>query len=181
MESGDASDEEAHPCDPKSNNLMQKEWLRVISMLVDMETEDSLKRGAIMVVTKRIGLACADLLYHKTKNSFFLLCTPMVLIYNSELGVINSSEFFLCKETPEEALCTPLFYFLVRCGGRLPHEVVRNFGFYIHLGLCYKIHVFYMDCTLVTEKKCCEYYGPEGVKVIIGEVVNFKCWRNRSE
>ena len=59
-------------------------------MLVDMETEDSLKRGAIMVIAKQFGLACADLLYHKTKNILFLLCTPTVLIYNSELGIINS-------------------------------------------------------------------------------------------
>ena len=78
MESGDASDEEAPPCDPKSNNPMQKGQSKAISMLVDMETEDSLKRCAIMVVTKKMGLACADLLYHKTKNILFLLCTPMV-------------------------------------------------------------------------------------------------------
>ena len=32
---------------------MQKEWLKVISMLVDMETEDSPKRGAIMVIAKK--------------------------------------------------------------------------------------------------------------------------------
>ena len=63
MESGDASDEEAPPCDPKSNNLMQKEQSKEISMLVDMETKDSLKRHAVMVVAKKIGLACADLLY----------------------------------------------------------------------------------------------------------------------
>ena len=30
-------------------------------MLVGIETEDGLKRGAIMVITKKIGLACADL------------------------------------------------------------------------------------------------------------------------
>ena len=53
---------------------------KVISMLVDMETEDSLKRRAIMVIAKKIGLAHADLLYHKTKNVLFLLFTPMVLI-----------------------------------------------------------------------------------------------------
>ena len=76
-------------------------------MLVDMEAKDSLKRHAIMVIAKKIGLAHADLLYHKTKNILFLLCTPMVLIYNSELSVINSSELFSCKETPEEVLCTP--------------------------------------------------------------------------
>ena len=106
MESGDASNEEAPLCDPKSNNLMQKEQSKVISMLVDMETKDGLKRCVVMVITKKIGLACADLLYHKTKNILFLLCTPMVLIYNSELGIIISSQFFLCKETLEEALCT---------------------------------------------------------------------------
>ena len=42
-------------------------------MLVDMETEDSLKRGAIMVFAKKIGLACADLLYHKTNNIFSVM------------------------------------------------------------------------------------------------------------
>ena len=70
MESGDTSDKEAPPCDPKSNNLMQKEWLKAISMLVDMKTENGLKRGAIMVVAKKIGSVHADLLYHKTKNIF---------------------------------------------------------------------------------------------------------------
>ena len=58
---------------------------------------------------QKIGLAHADLLYHKTKNILSLLCTSMVFIYNSELGIIISSEFFSHKETPEEALalCTP--------------------------------------------------------------------------
>ena len=55
MESGDASNKEAPPCDPKSNNLMQKEQSKVISMLVDKETEDSLKTGAIMVVAKKLA------------------------------------------------------------------------------------------------------------------------------
>ena len=98
MESGDAP-----PCDPKSNNLTKKEWSKVISMVVDMETKDSLKRRAIMVVTKKMWLAHADLLYYKRKNILLLLCTPVALIYNSELGVIISSEFFLRKETLEEA------------------------------------------------------------------------------
>ena len=98
MESGEASDKEAPPCDPKSNNLMQKEQSKAISILVDMETEDSLKRRAVMVIAKKIGMACADLLYYKTKNILFLLCTSMVLIYNSELGIIISSEFFRTKK-----------------------------------------------------------------------------------
>ena len=107
MESGDASDEEAPPCGPKSNNLTKKEWSKAISMVVDMETEDGLKRRAIMVVTKKIRLACADLLYYKHQNILVLLSTPVVLIYNSELGLIISSQFFLHKETLEEALFTP--------------------------------------------------------------------------
>ena len=94
MESGDASDEEAPSHDPKSNNPMKKEQSKAISMVVDMETEDSLKRRAVMIVAKKIGLACADLLYYRTINIHFLLCTSVVLIYNSELGVIISSEFF---------------------------------------------------------------------------------------
>ena len=112
MESGDTSDKEAPPCYPKSNNLMQKVWLKAISMLVDMETEDSLKRCAIMVVAKKIGLAHADPLYHKTKNILFLLCTPMVLIYNSELGVINSSEFFCSKKLWKKHYVLPSIFIL---------------------------------------------------------------------
>ena len=74
MESGDTSDEEAPPCDPKSNNLMKKEWSKAISMVVDMETKDSLKRCAIMVIAKKIWLAHANLHYYK---SILLLCTPI--------------------------------------------------------------------------------------------------------
>ena len=76
-------------------------------MVVDMETEDGLKRHVVMVIAKKIGLACADLLYYRTNNILFLLCTSLILIYNSELGVIISSEYFSRKETPEEALFTP--------------------------------------------------------------------------
>ena len=107
MESGDASDEEAPPCDPKSNKLTKKERSKAISMVVDMETEDGLKRRAVMVITQKIRLACADLLYYKHQNILLLLSTPVVLIYNSDLGLIISSEFFSRKETPEEALFTP--------------------------------------------------------------------------
>ena len=77
MESGDASDEEAPPCDPKSNNQTKKERSKAISMIVDMETEDGLKRHAVMVVAKKIWLACANLLYYKHKNILLLLCTPI--------------------------------------------------------------------------------------------------------
>ena len=60
MESGDTSDEEAPPCDPKRKDLMQKEQSKVISMLGAMETKDSLRRGAITVIAKNIGLASAE-------------------------------------------------------------------------------------------------------------------------
>ena len=76
-------------------------------MVVDMETKGGFKRRAIMVIAIKIWLAHANLLYYKSKNILFLLCTPMVLIYNSELGIIISSEFFSRKETPEEALFPP--------------------------------------------------------------------------
>ena len=69
---------------------MEKEQSKVISMLVPMETKDSLRRGAIMAIAKKIGLAHADLLYHKTNNIILLLSTRMVLINNHELGIINS-------------------------------------------------------------------------------------------
>ena len=81
-------------------------------MLVDMETDDSLKRHAIMVVTKKIGLAHADVFYQKTKNILFLLCSPMVLIYNSELGVIISSEFFHAKKLWKKHYVLPSIFVL---------------------------------------------------------------------
>ena len=75
-------------------------------MLVDMETEDGLKRHAVMVIAKKLAWHMQT--YSTiTKNILFLLCTSMVLIYNSELGIIISSEFFPFKETLEEALFTP--------------------------------------------------------------------------
>ena len=81
--SGDASNEEAPPCDPKSNNLYSYNAKRVVKgdfhVLVDMETKDSLKRCAIMVMGKKIGLAHADLLYHIKLNIFFFcyVLTPI--------------------------------------------------------------------------------------------------------
>ena len=117
MESGDASDEVAPPCEPKSNNPTKKEQSKAISMVVDMETEDGLKRHAVMVVAKKIGLACADLLYYRTNNIQFLLCTSMVLKYNSKLGVIISSEFFCGKKLQKKRyLLTSSFIYLFYLG-----------------------------------------------------------------
>ena len=60
------------PSDPKSNNQTKKERSKAISMVVDMETEDGLKRRAVMVVAKKIWLARGNLLYYKDKNILLL-------------------------------------------------------------------------------------------------------------
>ena len=57
-------------------------------MLVAMETEDSLRRGAIMVIAKKIWLGMS-----RAKS----MC---------ELGIINSTEFS-AQKTLEEGLHTP--------------------------------------------------------------------------
>ena len=110
MESGDASDEEAPPCDPKSNNPTKQERSKAISMVVDMETEDGLKRRAIMVITKKFGLACADLHYYKHQNILLRLSSPMVLIYNRELGVIIFSDFFRRKKLRKKRYLLPSIF-----------------------------------------------------------------------
>ena len=59
---------------------------------------------------KKIRLACADLLYYECKNILVLLCTPVVLIYNSELGIIISSEFFRAKKLWKKCYLLPSSY-----------------------------------------------------------------------
>ena len=79
-------------------------------MLVNMETKGGLKICAVMVIAKKIGLAHADLFYYKTINILFLLCTPMVLICNSELGVIICSEFFHAKKLWKKHYALPSIF-----------------------------------------------------------------------
>ena len=69
---------------------------------------------------QKIGLACADLVYYKTKNILFLLCTPMVLIYNSELGIIISSEFVPCRRNSGSTM-----YSLVSISTIIPRRQIR--------------------------------------------------------
>ena len=64
-------------------------------MVVDMETEDGLKRRAVMVVAKKNWLAHAKLLYYKEKNILLLF---YVLLLNRELGLSISSGFFRAKK-----------------------------------------------------------------------------------
>ena len=107
---------------------MQKERSKAISILVDMETEDSLKSRHCHC--QKIDLAHADLLYHKIKNILFLLCTPMVLVY---IGCNYFFRIFFTQRSAGRSIMSSLvslFFFLVRCGGRLPHhEVLGHFGF----------------------------------------------------
>ena len=85
-------------------------------MLVDKETEGGFKRRAVMVVAEKIGLARADLLYYKYKNILLLLCTPVVLIYNSELGVIISSEFFAQRNSARSVIYSLVVLFIFYLG-----------------------------------------------------------------
>ena len=90
---------------------MQKEQSKGDIHGVDMETKDVLKRRAIMVITKKIQLAHADLLYYKHKNILLLLCTPVVLIYNSELGIIISSKKFAQRNSGRSIIYSLVFLF----------------------------------------------------------------------
>ena len=81
-------------------------------MVVDIETKDSLKRRAVMVIAKKLGLACADLLYYSTNNIHFLLHTSMVLIYNSELGIIISSRIFSTQRNSGRSVIYSLVFYL---------------------------------------------------------------------
>ena len=63
-------------------------------MVVDMETEDGLKRCAVMVVAKKIGWHMQT--YSTIKTKIFFFC--YVLLLNRELGLSISSGFFRTKK-----------------------------------------------------------------------------------
>ena len=71
-------------------------------MVVDMETEDSLKRCAVMVAAKKFGWHVQT--YSTIKIKIFFFC--YVLLLNSVLGLSISSEFFHAKKL----LYTPLVF-----------------------------------------------------------------------
>ena len=52
MESEDASGEEAPHCNPPKTDLTNNQRLEEISMLLMTPTEDCLKRGSVMAITK---------------------------------------------------------------------------------------------------------------------------------
>ena len=65
---------------------MRKEQSVVLSMLVTMKTNDGMRRGAIMFVTKIFGMACCTV-YHLRAKSLL------------QLGIITSPEFILSKNS----------------------------------------------------------------------------------
>ena len=69
-----------------------------------------------MVIAKKIRLAHADLLYYKCKNILLLLSTPLVLIYNSDLGIIISSEFFAQRNSGRSVIYSLVFLFIFYLG-----------------------------------------------------------------
>ena len=75
---------------PKATICFQKDRSKAISMVVDMETKDGLKRHAVMVVAKKFGWQVQT--YSTIKIKIFFFC--YVLLLNSELGLSISSEFF---------------------------------------------------------------------------------------
>ena len=96
MESGDSSDEEAPPSNPNRKDLMRKEQSKAVSMLVAMETDHGLRRGAIMFSTQKIGMACCTVyhLWERAKRT-------------CELGIINSPEFISCKRNSGRRVMYP--------------------------------------------------------------------------
>ena len=68
-------------------------------------------------------------------HMLLLLCTSMVLIYNSELGIIISSEFFRGKKLQKKRYLLPsiFIYFLLRQLICYLIVLLRQFIFYTHL------------------------------------------------
>ena len=77
MESGDASNKEAPPSDPKSNNLTQKAQSKAISVVVDIETEDSLKRHAFIIIANKLGWHVETYSTIKVKICYFCYVLPI--------------------------------------------------------------------------------------------------------
>ena len=84
---------------------------------------------------QKIGLACVDLLYYRPNKIHFLVCTSMVLIYNSELGIIISSESFRAKKLQKKRYLLPsiFIYFLLRQFIFYLIVLLWQFIFYTHL------------------------------------------------
>ena len=87
----------------------------MISMVIDMKTEDGLKRHAVMVVAKKFSWHMQT--YSTINVQIYWYCYVLLwaLEYNSELGVIISSEFFRAMKLQKKHYLLPssfiyLFY-----------------------------------------------------------------------
>ena len=70
MESGESSNDEAPPSNPNRKDLTRKDQLKAASMLVTMKTDDSLRRGAIMFITKKLAWHTAlSIIYGREQNA----------------------------------------------------------------------------------------------------------------
>ena len=92
MESGDASDEEAPPHNPKRKELMRKEQAVVVFILVAMKTDNGLRRGAIMFVNKKFGVAHNTVycLWERAKSMHGIINSPE-FISHEKLWVVSST------------------------------------------------------------------------------------------
>ena len=136
MEFGGASDKEEPPCDPKRKEPNAKRAVKGDFHVCGLGNQRWPEKRCHHGHCQKIGLAHADLLYHKTKNIILLSCTPMVLIYNHELGVISSSKIFTQKNSGRRVMYSLVSLFLARCGGRLPHVVLRKKCFTFPISNC---------------------------------------------
>ena len=80
MESGDASHKEAPPSNPKRRELMR---FQGISMLVVTKTEEGLKQGLVMAITKGFNVACSTI--YRLQEHMECMCA-MSLINSPKLS-----------------------------------------------------------------------------------------------
>ena len=93
---------------------MRKEWLAVVSIiLVTMKTDDGLRRGAIMFITKKFGIVCCTVyhLWERAKTACDLGIINSPAFTSCDLGIINSPAFTSCQKTLEEGLRIQLSLF----------------------------------------------------------------------
>ena len=99
---------ETSPFDCKRKDLTQKEWSKAISCLLLWKPKTAQEEGPSWSSPKKLAWHVQT--YSTIKlEIFFLLSTPTVLIYNHELGVINSSEFFVQKTSRRRVMYSLVF------------------------------------------------------------------------
>ena len=102
MEATGASNEEAPPCDPKSNNQTKKSGRRRFPWLLTWKPKTASKDVPSWSSPKKFGWHMET--YSTIKIKIFFFC--YVLLLNRELGLSISSGFFRAKKM----LFTPLVF-----------------------------------------------------------------------